>query len=571
MAIITFRSMADALLVRGYYRLGGKTGKTLERALRTLSPEIYGTMNDPRIAELGGLRYVIDRLPRGIEECSRIMMIAQEDLDGTSFEKIIPAKRRRTCYRVTEDEMSFTVTRGFTEIYDILTHITFLFIEAKKIHNNMKDEQGNYTREWQAIEKVLKEGAHASEEDLDRVLWNLSVLLGRTYHEVKAIYEYLEKSKKDSNACNGLLHIIARLGKAAEKVKTDQNVLEVYFTPSLAHTILHQVYGKKWAGAIKEKLALLGLVDRPLHILSANLHSVRNLLYGHAAYKKQTGKAYKGDLYSFIHHLQKEEVEVKDYAEKYGYHYMTDESGSQIDYQIIDTSKLHSVELHPAIQLDSRRMQNEKPVILVMDYAFGTQAFELMDELLRPLNVDGIENRLDVRSISVMGKAGILPGKKGDIMLPTAHVLEGVPHNYIVENDLERSDFDETVDIYEGPILTVLGTSLQNRDVLEKFQDSGWKAVGLEMEGGHYQRAINAAIIQGNIPKDVKVRYAYYASDNPLRSGMTLASGGMGKEGVKPTYMITKAIVQKILHRQKTQGAGKGDNRKVDEKANRKK
>jgi hypothetical protein len=67
------------------------------------------------------------------------------------------------------------------------------------------------------------------------------------------------------------------------------------------------------------------------------------------------------------------------------------------------------------------------------------------------------------------------------------------------------------------------------------------------MEGGHYQRAIGAAIIRGHIPKDVKVRYAYYASDNPIRSGQTLAAGPMGTEGIRPTYMITKVILEKIF------------------------
>ena len=67
------------------------------------------------------------------------------------------------------------------------------------------------------------------------------------------------------------------------------------------------------------------------------------------------------------------------------------------------------------------------------------------------------------------------------------------------------------------------------------------------MEGGHYQRAISAAIIKGHKSRDVKVRYAYYASDNPLKSGETLAAGPMGDEGIKPTYMITKAILEKIL------------------------
>ena len=33
-----------------------------------------------------------------------------------------------------------------------------------------------------------------------------------------------------------------------------------------------------------------------------------------------------------------------------------------------------------------------------------------------------------------------------------------------------------------------------------------------------------------------------YASDNPLLSGETLASGPMGDEGIRPTGMITKII-----------------------------
>jgi hypothetical protein len=88
--------------------------------------------------------------------------------------------------------------------------------------------------------------------------------------------------------------------------------------------------------------------------------------------------------------------------------------------------------------------------------------------------------------------------------------------------------------------------ALQNRDILEMFLETTWRAVGLEMEGGHYQRAISAAMIRGHISRDVRVRYAYYASDNPMKSGQTLAAGPMGREGIRPTYMITKAILEKI-------------------------
>jgi len=144
----------------------------------------------------------------------------------------------------------------------------------------------------------------------------------------------------------------------------------------------------------------------------------------------------------------------------------------------MDTSKLAPVEFHPDMKIDSQLMENEKPVLLIIDYAFGTQAFEIMDELLQPWLQNGSRRNLNVQSISVMGKAGTLPGKKGDIMLASAHVLEGTPHNYWVDNDLKREDFDNSVDVYVGPIITVLGTSLQNQDVLKKFHESSWNAVG---------------------------------------------------------------------------------------------
>jgi hypothetical protein len=548
LAIRTFKIVADALFLRGHYALGGKSGQALEDALRTLSPEIYGTMNDPKSIELKGLEYILDRLPRGIEECHRIVLTAREDLDGTSFEKIQPPNRRRISYRVSENEMCFVITRGSSEIYDILTHMTFLYIEAKKLHERMRDDSGNPTKDWRELDKAVGLGGDLSSEDLDRAIWSLSVLLGRTYHETKETYEYFEKSKNKMNANKGLFIIVYNLGKLLEDERTSHDMVTVYFTPSLIDVMLHQLYCKRWAASVKDAIWNFELQNRPLHIISANMHSVLNLLYGYGAVKDEEKKKDSEELYNFIQDMSDEEGLIEDFAEKHGFYEVPDKSGAQIDCQLIDTSMLESVDFHPAIAVDKHYLLNEKPVLLIMDYAFGTQAFAAMDELLRPGEEDDSQRMLDVHSISVMGKAGILPGKKGDIMLASAHVLEGVTHTYIVDNDLRREDFDDSLDVYVGPIVTVLGTSLQNKDVLEKFQTTTWRAVGLEMEGGHYQRAVDAAIVREHISKDVKVRYAYYASDNPLKSGQTLASGAMGREGIRPTYMITKAILEKILN-----------------------
>ena len=135
-------------------------------------------------------------------------------------------------------------------------------------------------------------------------------------------------------------------------------------------------------------------------------------------------------------------------------------------------------------------------------------------------------------------------------MIPSAHIFEGTADNYPFENELKKEALiNNGVDIYEGSMITVLGTSLQNKELLRFFHESTWNVIGLEMEGAHYQKAIQAASkVRRSINPDVKVRYAYYASDNPLETGSTLASGGLGTSGVKPTYLITRKILEQIFN-----------------------
>lgn len=226
-----------------------------------------------------------------------------------------------------------------------------------------------------------------------------------------------------------------------------------------------------------------------------------------------------------------------------GMTFLEDYSGTNIDVQIFDTSKINHHE-------DRFKAEGEEaPVIIVMDYAFGEQAYETMDELLKPYTIEDEEFHLHVDSISIMGKAGILEGGKGDIMIPDAHLFEGTADNYPFTNELSKEDLEGNgIDVFDGAMVTVLGTSLQNKDILRFFHDSTWNVIGLEMEGAHYQKAIQAAAkLRSNIQADVKVRYAYYASDNPLETGSTLASGGLGTSGVKPTYLITEKILEQIF------------------------
>lgn len=530
------------LFYRGFFKPSGISGESLRTLLTTINPEIYGTMGVPNKIELDGLLYVLDRLPEGIEECSFIHLTSDEGFEKGSFEVIVPKKRRRNCYRIDEHQMNIEVLLGRSEIYDILTHLTFLYIEADKIRNLafISDENDKPTRAWKIIEEVAKAEKKFSRKEKEVALIHLSSLLGRTFDETLNAYNHFGDDKNPDR----LFKIIYHLGNESFNDSKKIREREVYFSAILRERVGHHFFGEKWANKVKQVLAENNLHMRPLHIISANMHSVKNMLYANDAVGKKATKNVDYKLYEEISNTKSLQEKVLKHSQKAGLIYIDDQSGSNIDVQIIDLSKT---------DLKNTPFSGIKfsgdDVILVFDYAFGEQAFEVMDELLRPYDYNSEIYTMKVKSISIMGKAGILMGGKGDIMIPTSHVFEGTADNYPFENALKLADFeDDELQAFEGGMVSVLGTSLQNKDILRYFMDTSWKAIGLEMEGAHYQKAIQVASkIRHHISEDLFVMYAYYASDNPLETGSTLSSGGLGLTGVKPTYLITLRILEKIL------------------------
>lgn len=530
------------LFYRGFFKPSGVSGESLRKLLMVINPEIYGSMSIPNKIELDGLLYVLDRLPEGIEECSFIHLTSDEGFDKGSFEPIVPKKRRRNCYRIDEHQMNIEVLLGRSEIYDILTHLTFLYLEADKIRNIGFDlsQDGRPRRIWKIIEEVAKGEKKHSRKEKEVALIHLSSFLGRTFDETLNAYN----SFGDDNNPDRLFKIIYYLGQVSLTDWKEQSEREIYFSSILQERVGHHLFGEKWANKIKQVLVENNLHMRPLHIISANMHSVKNMLFANDALNKKGTKEVDYKLFADISNKKDLQTKVLDHALKEGMIYIDDHSGSNIDVQIIDLAK---TELKNSVFAGQKFKGDD--VILVFDYAFGEQAFEVMDELLRPYEVNGEVYMMKVKSVSIMGKAGILTGGKGDIMIPTSHIFEGTADNYTFENALKLEDFvDDEVKAFEGPMVTVLGTSLQNKDILSYFMTTSWKAIGLEMEGAHYQKAIQVASkIRHHISPDLFVMYAYYASDNPLETGSTLSSGGLGLTGVKPTYMITHKIIEKIL------------------------
>ena len=534
------------LFNRGFYKPMGVSGTTLREGLLQLQPEIYGSIAEEKV-ELNGLLYVLDRLPHGIEECSVINLTGDEGYQKTTLTTIIPPKRRRNCYRIDEDQMNIEITRGRSDIYDVLTHLTFVFLELHKIARRVIiDDSGGLSREWKKLESAVQK-KKLSQRELEVAQVHAANIIGRTFNEFKKVYDQLSTPKDPHR----FLKTIYWLGKLAIEEALDREKRLIMFSPVLRERLGHHIHGDIWANNIKKILEENNLIHRPVHIISANMHSVMNYLFARQAMGKGYEKKNKLEIFELLsdsessnHHNK-----IKKYAQEKGMIFYDDNSGSNINVQIIDLQKI-DISKSFFNKMISKQKINQDAVVLVMDYAFGEQAFETMDELLKPFKhgKKGVI-KMNVSSISIMGKAGILTGGKGDIMIPSAHLFEGTSDNYPFKNELSKSSFEgNDIDIHEGHMITVLGTSLQNKEMLRYFKNSTWSVIGLEMEGAHYQKAIQAASkLRGSIKKNVKIRYAYYASDNPLETGSTLASGGLGLTGVKPTYLITAKILEQII------------------------
>lgn len=533
------------LFNRGFYKPMGVSGETLREALLQLRPEIYGSIADEKV-ELSGLLYVIERLPVGIEECRFINLTSDEGYSKSHFQAIVPPKRKRNCYRIDEEQMNVEITRGRSDIYDILTHLTFIFIESHKIKDRvlLDDIEIELTRDWEKLEQAVLQNKKLPLKEKEIAISHAANVLGRSFAEVLDIYDNFGTAEKPDR----FLHVVYWLGKLAIDEIVNNNKRTITFSPILRERLGHHIHGEIWATSIKEVLKENDLLERPIHIISANMHSVMNSIFA----PHVLGSKYKSKeeyvIYEDLSASGNKELrtKVEEFAKQHGMIEMPDQSGTNIDVQIFDSAKFD----FKKTAFPKAEIGEKAPVIIVMDYAFGEQAFETIDELLKPYK-DG-KNRifLNVESVSIMGKAGILEGGKGDIMIPSAHINEGTADNYPFDNELTVAMFEGNgIPVFAGPMVTVLGTSLQNKDLLKFFHESTWEVIGLEMEGAYYQKAIQSASkIRKSIPQDVKVRYAYYASDNPLETGSTLASGGLGTTGVKPTYLITIKILEQIFN-----------------------
>ena len=532
--------------------------KELVRLYRHLDPALHVHVGDSEVIDFEALTYAMRRLPPSIASVYMLYLTdsMQEHLDAPSghFKALKTPARRRVIYELMPGKVMVVLRDGVSDLLDLVSCLCAYSVEAKKLRLRVQRAQRL---------KRLAEHAEASP------------LSPAREDELLASLDF-SPSERD-----GLVRLFGP-GHLAEHLYAIALHHEDF---NIQITKQRQGYNAVHAEAWTDQIAaatreLLGrspeqLEQVDVHLISSNTHSVVNCLGTYLFERREAieawGAAHHPGLFeTCFHHptdrlfalarawLKRfpEERLRRDEAERRGGIMRLKETAlTGIQVELIDLARVDLSRIDPelAILVENEREDGgasggqsgaRSGLIVNIDYAFGQQAEEALSTLLALFG-------RQVKSVNVLGKAGGLCGERGDVLLATAfieqtdEVLSELPGtNRCLLSALQRALPDRQVHV--GPILTVAGTLLQNR-VLLNFYKHIWGCVGLEMEGTSYLREINKAVHLGLIPASLATRFAYYVSDTPLQAGETLAGSMPPEEGVPPLYAITRHILSGLL------------------------
>eukprot|EP00762_Andalucia_godoyi_P005097 ANDGO_03989.mRNA.1 cyclic nucleotide-binding protein len=306
-----------------------------------------------------------------------------------------------------------------------------------------------------------------------------------------------------------------------------------------------------------------------VHLVSSNMHSIVNCLQpvarNHRDRLLRYGHEHAPDLCApglfenendllyilmskYMHSDREFEAQKSAYEKSLGVWTMTNTDFTGIQVNIIPLRNVNLANVDSGIPIPAHvnRAQYTKSqrrsVIINIDYAFGAQATSIMGAMVRLF-----KNK--VRSISVIGKAGGIEGERGDVSVGTSLIQYGsdetiqFPRQFVDVHTLRSLTGRK---VFEGPILTVFGTLVQN-DASLLYYKNLYRCVALEMESFYYARAVEEGRKGGLLDADVPISFLYYTSDVPMEKGSSLSRQMSPSEGVPPLYAITRCVLGKIL------------------------
>ena len=482
---------------------------------RKLAPALHRHVADDAI-DFGALAYAVRRLPANITRTFLLFLTdnvpdAYAEPDR-SFRFIPTGARPRAVYEIVPGKSMVLLRDGLSDLIDLVTCLCALAVEARKLRKRIADLSPD---ELEQLREVWPEDASDRLREL------------AAHHE-----DFHIEIRKQLNNYNS------------------------------AHS-------ERWTAQLaRATRALMGHDpnalpdDVTVHVISSNTHSVINclspFLAAHAgdirAWAERTGHRHLGpgwhepaDLaYALSREWQTAHPEAvaqrREIEHACGFQHLRESAFTGIEVQLIDMARVGS-RIDPSV---TPPPSGRRSLLVNIDFAFGQQAEEIIGNLI-------VLFGRNLASVNILGKAGALQGRRGDILVPTCFIeqqhdqLHPVSAETINLERLRGRAHDRGVHV--GPMLTVAGTLLQNHPMLQFYRHI-WRCIGLEMEGYFYHRKLEESAQLGVVPPTIPLRFLYYVSDLPLDSESNLSGRMSAVEGVPPLYAVTREILSSIFEQE---------------------
>lgn len=530
--------------------------RTLEEVHAGMNSSLH-TKSREDSPDISALLYALLRLPEIIFHVKKVIL-GQSAANFASYgcgdvetwqDVSAKARRRRCFYDGNQTLACYIASRS--DIDDVVPALTAIQIEWNKLHfllntlpeGLLLEATPANPQSFQRLARYLR----IKEEELAR----LFTVLGDNFFTYMSIIAS-ETSDLTVQLVSGSLNDYR---KATEgwwtNIETHVPIVTkrpIYFVSSNTHSLANLLTGFSLTKR-EELLSFIQEDDPALQVaweemqLDANNASQENFFY------------YAMRSYLTAHPKNSLALEQLAFENEHGIKRLSSVHSFDVEASVMELAKLDPNTIDPRLVPEDDRAQlafleKSDAIILNIDYPLGFAAYNLLTKIA--------ENSSNILGIYIMGKAASLNGIRGDVILPNVVYDEHSRNTYLFNNTFTAADIAPNLNY--GTVLdnqkavSVLGTFLQNRNVLDVVYREGYTDV--EMEAGPYLSAVYELYRPQRHPSDEIVNLyglpfdlgiLHYVSDTPYSKGKNLGAGGLSYYGMDSTYAVSLAILKRII------------------------
>jgi len=534
--------------------------RTLEEVHAGMNSSLH-TKSREDAPDISALLYALQRLPEVIISVKKVILgQSAENLasfgygDIETWQEVSAKARRRRCFYDGGQILACYIASR-SDIDDVVPALTTLQIEWNKLHfllNTLPEgllasAKPDNTQNFHQLARHLQ----IKEEELAR----LYTLMGDNFHKYMS-HIASETSDLTVQLVSGSLNDYRKATESwwtnIESQVPAVTRRPIYFVSSNTHSLANLLSGF----SLTKRAELINFIqkDEPSLLaeweeiqLEANKASQENFFY------------YAMRAYLSAHPESSLAAEQIAFEEDRGITRLSSVHSFDVEASVMELHKLNPNTIDPRLvpEGDSSHLaflQDSDAIILNIDYPLGFAAYNLLTKIA--------ENSSKILGIYIMDKAASLNSVRGDVVLPNVVYDEHSRNTYLFNNNFTAADIAPNLNF--GTVLdnqkavSVMGTFLQNRNVLDVVYREGYTDV--EMEAGPYLSAIyelfrpqrhpvNEIVNLHGVPFDLGI--LHYVSDTPYSKGKNLGAGGLSYFGMDSTYAVSVAILKRIISMEK--------------------